>query len=150
MQAKIYLTVRCVLAVTRSLSRKFKALSKEDFGCSSVHVFESTGRDDALKKLKSSVIVNVAGNLSALGQQDSYCRSAASSICDCSSKLLASVRYFSRAYHKFKPRSYLTFAPLCNYFRAVQSYFRSAGELFFKERRLIPTTCVASVLLSSS
>jgi len=52
MQAKIYLTVRCVLAVTRSLSRKFKALSKEDFGCSSVHVFESTGRDDALKKLE--------------------------------------------------------------------------------------------------
>jgi hypothetical protein len=60
MQAKIYLTVKCVLAVTRSPSRKFKALSKEDFGCK-VYVFESIGRDDTLKKLTSSVIVT--GNL---------------------------------------------------------------------------------------
>ena len=65
-------------------------------------------------------------------------------------KLLASVRYFLHAYHKFKPRSFLTFAPVCNYCRAVQSNFHSAGVLHFKGRRLIPATCVASVLLSSS
>lgn len=103
----------------------------------------------ALKKLTSSVILNVTGNFSAMGQQDSHCRNAVYSICDCSFKLLASVSYFSLAYHKFKPRSYLTFAPLCNHFRAVQNCFHSAGDLFFKEWRLIPTTCVASVLLSS-
>jgi len=50
MQAKIYVTVRCVLAVTQSLSRKYKALSKEDFCCKNFHVFESIGRDDGTGK----------------------------------------------------------------------------------------------------
>ena len=44
---------------------------------------------------------------------------------------------------RVKPRSYATFAPLCNYFgavqsyfRAVQSYFHSAGELFFQRTEI--------------
>jgi hypothetical protein len=52
MQAKIYVTVRCVLAVTRNLSRKFKALSKEDLCCENVRVFESIGRDDVAEKIR--------------------------------------------------------------------------------------------------
>jgi len=51
MQAKIYVNVRCVFAVTRSLSRKFKALSKEEFCCKNVRVFESIGRDDGTEKI---------------------------------------------------------------------------------------------------
>jgi hypothetical protein len=52
MQAKIYVTVRCVLAVTRNLSRNFKALLKEDFCCKHVRVFESIGRDDGTEKIR--------------------------------------------------------------------------------------------------
>ena len=78
------------------------------------------------------MILNLTGNLRALGQKDSCCINAVYSLCDCSFKLLASVRCFSRAYDMFKPRSYLTFASLCNYFLAVQSHFHRAGELFLK------------------
>ena len=39
-----------MLAVTWSLSRKFKALSKEDFCCKNVHVFESIDTDDGTEK----------------------------------------------------------------------------------------------------
>jgi len=51
MQAKIYVNVRCMLAVTWRLSRKFKALSKEDFCCKNGRVFESIDRDDGSKKI---------------------------------------------------------------------------------------------------
>jgi len=59
-------------------------LSKEDFCCKNVHVFEALIETMALKKLTSFVILNVTGSFSALGQQGCYCRNAVFSMCDCS------------------------------------------------------------------
>jgi len=65
-------------------------------------------------------------------------------------KLIASVRYFSHAYHKFKPPKLLNVPTSLQLLSCCSELLSQCRVALFKGRRLIPATCVASVLLSSS